>query len=291
MLGKYRPKPSFLLEITFLVGVWLLAWLVLDAPLAVIVFVIFAAYALVFLYENWLDNVSRRERSEERRSRRNESEIYSSYKKPVESPRPRPPAAPAKPQEAEPAPATRSISERLSAKLHGREREEEEKAPVEQARGVSSVKPAPAPSAERAPFRAPPERIEPKEMGRSEPEPPRRREEPAPPVPIESAPRSVSEALSSPRVEPVAEQPHSLMAEIAAGPDARKASGQTGGWNIWQLERLLAAQAKPDLDRDYERSMMLVYLREFADSDGQLPPQFDALVSETFGDLVHGPAS
>jgi len=94
MLGKYRPKPSFLLEITFLVGVWLLAWLVLDAPLAVIVFVIFAAYALVFLYENWLDNVSRRERSEERRSRRKEGEIFGSYKKPVESSPPGPAAAP-----------------------------------------------------------------------------------------------------------------------------------------------------------------------------------------------------
>jgi hypothetical protein len=291
MLGKYRPKPSFLLEIAFLVGVWLLAWLVFDAPLAIIVFVIFAAYALVFLYENWLDNVSRRERSEERRSRRKEGEIFGSYKKPVESSPPRPAAAPSKPQEPEPAPATHSISERLSAKLHGREREEEKEAPVEQARGVSSIKPAPAPTVERDPFRAPPERVEPKEMRWPEPEPPRRREEPAPPAPIESAPRSVSEALRSPRVEPVAEQPHSLMAEIAAGPDARKASRKTGGWNIWELERLLAAQAKPDSDRDYERSMMLVYLREFADSDGQLPSQFDALVSEAFGDLVHGPAS
>ena len=36
---------------------------------------------------------------------------------------------------------------------------------------------------------------------------------------------------------------------------------------------------------------MLVYLREFADADGQLPPQFDDLVRESFGDLVRGPAS
>lgn len=82
-----------------------------------------------------------------------------------------------------------------------------------------------------------------------------------------------------------------MMADIAAGPDARKQAGPIGGWNVWQLERLLAAQPKPDPERDYERSMLLVYLREFADSDGQLPPQFDDLVRESFSDLVRGPAS
>jgi hypothetical protein len=87
------------------------------------------------------------------------------------------------------------------------------------------------------------------------------------------------------------QRPRSLLEEIAAGPEARKAARSVGGWNIWQLERLLAAQVKPDPERDYERSMMLVYLRDFADSDGQLPPQFDELVRESFGDLVHGPAS
>jgi hypothetical protein len=81
------------------------------------------------------------------------------------------------------------------------------------------------------------------------------------------------------------------MADIAAGPDARKPAGSVGGWNVWQLERLLGAQATPDPERDYERSMLLVYLREFADSDGQLPPQFDDLVRESFADLMHGPAS
>ena len=59
---------------------------------------------------------------------------------------------------------------------------------------------------------------------------------------------------------------------------------------MWQLERMLAASEKHDPERDYERSLLLVYLREFADSDGQLPPEFDELANESFGDLVRGPA-
>lgn len=290
MLGKYRLKPSFLLEIAFLVGVWLIAWLVFDAPLAVIIVTIFAAYGLIFFYENWLDNVSRRERSEARRSRRQESEVVGSYRRPVESSRPQPTALPGEPVQAEPEPATHSITERLTAKLHGREPEQE--APrAEQPRGVTPVRREPAPSVRPGPSTPPPKRVEVTASPRPEPQPPRTREESAPLTTAESAPRSVSEALGSPRPEPEPERPHSRMAEIAAGPDARKAAGPVGGWNIWQLERLLAAQVKPDPERDYERSMMLVYLRDFADSDGQLPPQFDELARETFGDLVHGPAS
>lgn len=303
MLGKYRLKPSFLLEIAFLIGVWLIAWLVFDAPLAVIVFAIFAAYALIFAYENWLDNVSQRERSEARRSRRKESEAFGSYARTVESSRPRPsvaldkpsttapaPTAPERPSKPTPAPAAHSISERLSAKLHSRESREE--APrTEQASEAAAVKRETTSPAKRTSLEAPPARVETEETRRPEPQPPGTREEPAPVAATEGAPHSVSEALSSPRREPVSERPHSRMAEIAAGPDARKAAGPIGGWNIWQLERLLAAQAKPDPERDYERSMMLVYLRDFADSDGQLPPQFDELVRESFGDLVHGPAS
>jgi hypothetical protein len=86
------------------------------------------------------------------------------------------------------------------------------------------------------------------------------------------------------------QQPRSRLAEIAAGPDARKTTRPVGGWNVWQLERLLASQPKSDQERDYERSAMLVYLRDFADADGQLPPQFDDLVRESFGDLMRSPA-
>jgi hypothetical protein len=290
MLGKIRLRPSFLLEVAFLVGVWLVAWRVFDPPLAVLVFVIFAAYALVFLYENWLDSLSRRERAEARRSLRNENELY----RPISEPRERPwsPHGAKKLGEAEPA-AAHSISERLSAKLHSREPEEKEsRAAPPSAAPVASPEPvSAAPSASFENPVAPIEKADPPELEPRLESP--RREEPAPP------PASVSEAVSAPRREPTFEErrmaepgeQHSLMADIAAGPDARRATGPVGGWNIWQLERLLAAQVKPDPERDYERSMLLVYLREFADSDGQLPPEFDDLVRESFADLVRGPAS
>ena len=292
MLGRYRLRPSFLLEVAFLIAVWLIAWRVFNPRLAVLVFIIFAAYGLVFIYENWLDSVSRRERSEARRSLRQESEPE---RKPGEaSRRPGPPPSVEQPSEDRPA-AGHSISKRLTAKLHGREAEKEAAAQEPEV-VVPVAPPRPAPSTASAPVvEKPVERFEAAETRRPEPrlEPPKR-DEPAPLPVTEGAPRSVSEAMTAPRSEPAPaqpERPHSLMAEIAAGPEARKAAGPVGGWNIWQLERLLAAQARPDPERDYERSMLLVYLREFADSDGRLPPEFDDLVRESFADLMHGPAS
>ena len=300
MLGKYRLKPSFLLEVAFLVGVWLIAWRVFDPPLAMLVFVIFTAYALVFLYENWLDSLSRRERANARRSQRNESELYRSFSDPSQSPRPS--SSVQKLGEVETVAATHSISERLTARLHGNETEEEA-TPAAPAIEAPVAPTAPALSAagdwfERpaAPIKAKARTPEPEPQPEPKSKPPKR-EQPAPLAPAENAPRSVSEAARAPRSAPAPgekqptepEQPHSLMAEIAAGPDARKPAESIGGWNVWQLERLLAAHPKPDPERDYERSMLLVYLREFADSDGQLPSQFDDLVRESFSDLVHGP--
>jgi hypothetical protein len=295
MLGKYRLRPSFLLEVAFLIAVWLIAWRVFNPPVAVLVFIIFAAYGLLFIYENWLDSVSRRERSEARRSLRKESE--PDHRLSDLSQRPGSPASVEKPRAEKPA-AAHSISEHLTAKLHGRETKEETgSAPPEVA--VPVAPPQPVSSAASTSRERPGERIEEAEIRRPEPQAePQERPEPAPPV-AEVTPRSVFEAASAPRSEPapaqrreaVPDQPHSLMAEIAAGPDARKSAGPVGGWNLWQLERLLGAQAKPDPERDYERSMLLVYLREFADSDGRLPPEFDDLVRESFADLMHGPAS
>ncbi len=295
MLGKYRLKPSFLLEVAFLIGVWLIAWLVFDAPLAVLIGVIFGAYALVFLYENWLDRLSQRERAETRRSWRKATGLYGGFTEPDERSLPGPSSSVEKVSGAEPAPATRSIPERLAAKLHGRELGEEASRAVKET-AVTVTPPKPVPSHGTASFEPPRERVEAKETREPEPQ---RREEPVPTTATESAPQPAAVASSllggelAPEEKRKAEPPtpRSHLAEIAAGPDARKAARSIGGWNVWQLERLLAAQSKPDQERDYERSLMLVYLREFADPDGQLPPRFDDLVRESFGDLVRGPAS
>lgn len=274
MPGKYRIKPSFLLEVAFLIGVWLIAWLVFDAPLAVLIGAVFGAFALVCLLENWLHRLSQRERAETRRSRRKATDLQGGSTEPGEKSLPRLSSSVKKVSRVEPAPAARSIPERLAAKLHvGEARREASRAAKVTAAPV--VSPELVPSGQTASFEPPRERVDAKEA--REPEP-RGRKEPVPVTATESAPQ-----------EPP--KPRSLLAEIAAGPGARKAARSIGGWNVWQLERLLASQLKPDQERDYERSLMLVYLREFADPDGQLPPQFDDLVRESFGDLVRGPAS
>lgn len=271
MLGKYRLKPSFLLEVAFLVGVWLIAWLVFDAPLAILIAIIFGAYALVFLYETWLDRVSRRERAETRRSRREASDLYGVLTEPVGRSQPRSSFNVAKVSTAEagaardarvaPRPATPSepvkVGEAASVEPPREPLETRETSGPELEKQDTPVA---LTAAERAPAPTPP-----------------------------STPGSVSAPEEERKAEPP--KPRSLMAEIAAGPEARKAARPIGGWNVWQLERLLAAQSKPGQERDYERSLLLVYLREFADPDGQLPPQFDDLVRDSFGDLARGPAS
>ena len=39
--------------------------------------------------------------------------------------------------------------------------------------------------------------------------------------------------------------------------------------------------------RNEERSYLLMYLREFAGPDGILPADFDGLVRDAFGDVLH----
>jgi len=116
MLGKHRLRPSFLLEVVFLIAVWLIAWRVFNPPAVVLVFIIFAAYGLVFIYENWLDNPqpARASRGSARipQGERALSQAGDSSRKPEPSP------VVEKPSEDEPA-AGHSISERLTARLHG----------------------------------------------------------------------------------------------------------------------------------------------------------------------------
>jgi hypothetical protein len=57
-------------------------------------------------------------------------------------------------------------------------------------------------------------------------------------------------------------------------------------WNLWELERLVSDSAGADPVRAEELGYMLHYLREFASADGLLSVDFDALVRESFGELV-----
>jgi hypothetical protein len=58
-------------------------------------------------------------------------------------------------------------------------------------------------------------------------------------------------------------------------------------WNLWELERLARDHATDDVAKNEERAYLLIYLREFGGPDGTLPLDFDGLVRDAFGDLLH----
>jgi len=66
-------------------------------------------------------------------------------------------------------------------------------------------------------------------------------------------------------------------------PEARDELGAQV-WNLWDLERL--AEAMETDARAEERGLLLLHLREFADPAGDLPPEFDPLVRDVFGEDV-----
>jgi hypothetical protein len=55
-------------------------------------------------------------------------------------------------------------------------------------------------------------------------------------------------------------------------------------WNLWELER--AVRVADDQERQEEWSALFIHLREFANADGDLPVEFDALVRESFAGVL-----
>ncbi|HMH39847.1 MAG TPA: hypothetical protein VK532_01485 [Gaiellaceae bacterium] len=114
-----------------------------------------------------------------------------------------------------------------------------------------------------------------------EPEPTR---EPVPPR-IAAVPALAPEPEPEPEREPEAEpeEPERVVAFLPANDAPRE-------WNLWELERAARDHGGDDVARNEERSYLLMYLREFAGPDGILPADFDALVRESFGDVLHSVA-
>ena len=103
------------------------------------------------------------------------------------------------------------------------------------------------------------------------PEPP-----PIPSPPLIAAPPPPPEPDPEPEPEP---EPEPVVAYLPANDAPRE-------WNLWELERLVREHTTDDVARNEERSYLLVYLREFAGPDGNLPRDFDGLVRDAFGDLL-----
>jgi hypothetical protein len=152
-------------------------------------------------------------------------------------------------------------------------------APVEDPPAAPPV-PDPAPPHEhvRVVPLTPAERLEAPPMPEPEPEP-----EPEPAPVAERAPLvAVPEPEPEPAPVPDAAEPEpepQPVVPIGVGAMPRR-------WNLWDLERLTRESAGPDAARDEERQFLLMYLREFADSTGLLPIDFDGLVRDSFGELV-----
>jgi hypothetical protein len=114
------------------------------------------------------------------------------------------------------------------------------------------------------------------------------RVEPDPePEPVAARPQltAVPEPEPEPEPEPAAVEPPAppttppTVVPIGVGAGPRQ-------WNLWDLERLTRENSGRDVAQDEERQFLLMYLREFADSAGLLPLDFDGLVRDSFGELV-----
>jgi hypothetical protein len=131
------------------------------------------------------------------------------------------------------------------------------------------------------------------------PKTPEQAPEPVPqPVPPPAAPEPEPQPAPEPVVERVpltavpepAPEPEPVLVAVAQ-PEPQTVvpigvSSMPRQWNLFELERLTRESAGDDVARDEERQFLLMYLREFADSDGQLPIDFDGLVRDSFGELV-----
>jgi outer membrane biosynthesis protein TonB len=121
---------------------------------------------------------------------------------------------------------------------------------------------------------------EPEPPAASEPEPP---PEPEPEVEPEPEPVRVLQPVPEPEPEPESE-PEPEPEPVTVVPIGVSAAPRQ--WNLWELERLTREASGGDSTVDEERSFLLMYLREFAGPDGELPIDFDALVRDSFGVLV-----
>lgn len=144
----------------------------------------------------------------------------------------------------------------------------------------ADLEPAPTPASRASVVARPQPPVETREAEPvREPEPARKPEPPrivaVPPLPPDPEPEP------EPDAEP--EEPERVVTFLPANDSPRE-------WNLWELERAARDHGGDDVAQNEERSYLLMYLREFAGPDGILPADFDALVRESFGDVLHSVA-
>jgi hypothetical protein len=108
------------------------------------------------------------------------------------------------------------------------------------------------------------------------------------PAPVPEPPRIVAVPSPPPEPEPEPERrPEPAPARVAAFTPANAGPRE---WNLWDLERAAREHASTDVAIEEERSYLLMYLRDFAGPDGVLSADFDGLVRDAFGDVLHAVA-
>jgi len=84
--------------------------------------------------------------------------------------------------------------------------------------------------------------------------------------------------------EPAPPPPPPVVSAPEPEPPPAAVAARAGDFNVFELERLVRARAgDPAAD---EWNYYLIYLREYASLEGELPAQFDGLVWDVFGPLV-----
>jgi hypothetical protein len=73
--------------------------------------------------------------------------------------------------------------------------------------------------------------------------------------------------------------------EVVAAPLPR-AEERSRRWNLWELEQVAGESGGQDPERDEERALLLLTLRQYAASSGELPREFDPLVRDVFGSAL-----
>ena len=128
--------------------------------------------------------------------------------------------------------------------------------------------------------------VQPPAESRPEPTPePELQREPEPePSPERPHIVAVPPAPPEPEPQPQPQEPEPDAARVVAFLPANEGPRE---WNLWELERAARDHATGDVARNEERSYLLMYLREFAGPDGVLPTDFDGLVRDAFGDVIH----
>lgn len=101
----------------------------------------------------------------------------------------------------------------------------------------------------------------------------------------EREPAAATEPESGPE-SPAAGEPEPELALPAPPMGVPSSALPRGSWNLWELEAIARDASGKNAAQDEERSLILMYLREFASAEGVLAPSFDDLVRESFGDLL-----